>query len=459
MDEVMRLARRLDAFLGAQRYAPGAGPGIQTFSTQMENVFVKYYEWKSNRADAENVYWGYTDDWGQFLLYLHVNTRKKQPFVGICPVLYLKTGIEEGYMVVEDFLVRPCALGFDFLKDLLKTLASACLESNLSLKIRIKAARATPIEPLLSVNGRSIRVYKQEDLTHPSTVYEIDSDALHLFTNTRIRLPESNELNLFNNDAIQDTHMQRMYENLAPKARGRMEIVSGHTTDLPSSIGITDAVAAQLVVYKGGYRYRFSDKTVLADEAEMKRPASSARRAHEPEKNAPDTAEHESFNSDAADSFTYVEDFQPIDNTTIKKFPLVLQYTENFKYHVEEQFGKPEREGEPAGYDGQLGITQIIVKVTYTIDSQNHILEIKTKNGHVFGRRDQSTAEGMPLDLMHSGHFKYVRNGLEFITAETTTPRHSFVLLETPARFNYKARPNPATGLGPWDGEYEQQHI
>lgn len=289
-DACRGLMARLDGmlYLGAKRYAENSEPGMRTFSAYMENVFVRFYEWKSRLLDGENVPKAYRDDWEGFLRDVQAKVAAQTEFVGICPVMYLKIyhDVANGCVVVENFLIRPCAVGFGFLTSVMKCVAGVCVSKNWQLKVTIPKIRALLLDRVVQkIEDEAARVgvvvktptdmWVKTTLVPSSKgvdgvdglVYELTKAALKRLSEiTLLAVPEANELATFVKGSSKDRLMREMYDRLPASVQTRMTLADDDVEDIPPYMKISDTVLEQLVVYKGGYRYGFQGKSVIVDE-------------------------------------------------------------------------------------------------------------------------------------------------------------------------------------------------
>ena len=91
----------------------------KTLTAWLENVFGRYYEWKSNLLDYDYIPMSYGVDWNLFIEDFKTCRDKRQDFNGICPVLYIRATFsgtdKDKETVIERVSIRPCAFGHPFL--------------------------------------------------------------------------------------------------------------------------------------------------------------------------------------------------------------------------------------------------------------------------------------------------------------------------------------------------------
>jgi len=146
---IKQLAERLCdhsvfSFVGAERYSKKAvagsgwwtGPKIKTYTAYLENVFGRYWEGKGEILKYSDISENYSIDWDNFLNDMKIALRKNSPFHAICPVAYIRLQVEdESSVVIEDILIRPCAIAHGFLETIIRTIAETIGDRTLILKI------------------------------------------------------------------------------------------------------------------------------------------------------------------------------------------------------------------------------------------------------------------------------------------------------------------------------------
>jgi len=95
----------------------------RTFLCFLENVFGRFYEFKTRICDYDDIPASYGADWDLFQADVCSAVRECRPFNGICAVVHIQTAVDGGQYVIKNIGVRPCAIEQSFFRVLLKQIA------------------------------------------------------------------------------------------------------------------------------------------------------------------------------------------------------------------------------------------------------------------------------------------------------------------------------------------------
>ena len=132
---MQRQLKELDSRLGAWYYDGSLSDEkdvedrAKTFLCWMENVFGRFYEWKTRICDYSPIPDNYRDDWNQFLDGVCLAIEKSEPFNAICPVLHLRFHMDgRAQCIIDDIGIRPCAIEKSFFRKVLTTIARKLID-------------------------------------------------------------------------------------------------------------------------------------------------------------------------------------------------------------------------------------------------------------------------------------------------------------------------------------------
>ena len=138
----------------------------RTFLCFLENVFGRFYEFKTRICDYEPIPKSYARGWDMFCLEAYLCAREGQPFNGICAVMHMQAYLDGDSYVIKDIGVRPCAIGWHFLEILVSNIAQR-LPENRKLVFKVFGIRVEFITSLIE----ALRV-QNPDLPAPTRTKE-----------------------------------------------------------------------------------------------------------------------------------------------------------------------------------------------------------------------------------------------------------------------------------------------
>ena len=148
---MQRQLKELDSRLGAWYYDGSLSDEkdvedrAKTFLCWMENVFGRFYEWKTRICDYSPIPDNYRDDWNRFLDGVCLAIEKSEPFNAICPVLHLRFHMDgRAQCIIDDIGIRPCAIEKSFFRKVLTTIAKTLVDTadpSVALKVKIFGIR------------------------------------------------------------------------------------------------------------------------------------------------------------------------------------------------------------------------------------------------------------------------------------------------------------------------------
>jgi len=112
----------------------------RTFLCFLENVFGRFYEFKTRICDYDDIPATYGSDWDNFQADVCSAVKESRPFNGICPVMHIQTAAEGNQYVIKNIGIRPCAIEQSFFRVLLKHIA-ASLPDGKQLVVKIFGIR------------------------------------------------------------------------------------------------------------------------------------------------------------------------------------------------------------------------------------------------------------------------------------------------------------------------------
>ena len=120
MEALLRdMDRRLDAWICDDLDEPRA----RTLLCFLENVFGRFFDFRTRVCDYQPIAENYRLDWDRFTDDLGLAVREGRPFNGICPVLHVHTEVANGAYVIRSMGVRPCAMGHGLFQTALRLIA------------------------------------------------------------------------------------------------------------------------------------------------------------------------------------------------------------------------------------------------------------------------------------------------------------------------------------------------
>ena len=121
----------------------------RTFLCFLENVFGRFYEFKTRLCDYDDIPESYAADWESFKADACNAARDAKPFNGICAVMHLQAAQEGRTYVIQNVGLRPCAIEQSFLRVMLKHLAKS-LPADRPLAIKVFGARVEFINTVVA---------------------------------------------------------------------------------------------------------------------------------------------------------------------------------------------------------------------------------------------------------------------------------------------------------------------
>ena len=138
----------------------------RTFLCFLENVFGRFYEFKTRLCDYDDIPASYGADWERFRTDACTAARDAQPFNGICAVMHLQAAPEGGAYAIQNVGLRPCAIEQSFLRVMLKHLAQSLADTR-PLVIKVFGVRVefvnTVVEELRGTPNFKEPVHTQQD--------------------------------------------------------------------------------------------------------------------------------------------------------------------------------------------------------------------------------------------------------------------------------------------------------
>ncbi len=122
----------------------------RTFLCFLENVFGRFYDFKTRMADYDDIPEAYGLDWESFKNDACAAVAALRPFNGICAVMHLQTAVEDGRAyVIQNIGIRPCAIEQSFMRVLLKHMAQS-LPDRMPLVVKIFGIRVEFMNTVIS---------------------------------------------------------------------------------------------------------------------------------------------------------------------------------------------------------------------------------------------------------------------------------------------------------------------
>ena len=261
---------RVCTYLEAPRYDTGiADPKtlsmMKTYTANIENVFGRYYEWKQDIADYEWIPVGYEADWASFINGLVDAIKGKKRFNGICSVLYLRVSTDATGYVIEDFSIRPCAVGHGFFEEAVSQIMTN-MEHNRPLNITAFTVKKIFVDKLKA----TLKLSDEETNVSAKNRFLSDSTKQHTYTFTPSG-PKQTPTFYPPNAAV----VNSFSDTASEKNKTWLEVMDGHTSTaswilnnlkdehstVTSVMDIGKSDREDLLVYKGGYVYKFKTKT------------------------------------------------------------------------------------------------------------------------------------------------------------------------------------------------------
>lgn len=256
--ELSKTLERSQTWLNAERYRIEDESKMKMYSTPLELFFVKYHEWKTNVEDADYIPVGYDADWSKFLDELGWRIKQNREFVGICPIVFMQISITDTHIQVHDFMVRPCALTYKFLASAFRAIAKHGGKDK-TMNVRCRSFRDTLITDLISL----FKITEPVETKKETTWFEVQP-VTYCFSATQVeQISKSYDANLVPPSAYeineiqpdQTSILQRMFNTLTSKQKASLVFALRDDT-----FTIDKAALKKLLVYKGGWTYKFDTK-------------------------------------------------------------------------------------------------------------------------------------------------------------------------------------------------------
>jgi hypothetical protein len=137
-----------DDFVGSSDNPADFEAKARTFLCYLENVFGRFYEFKTRICDYDDIPESYINDWDNFQRDVCLAVKGSRSFNGICAVMHIRTEASGDSYVVKDVGIRPCAIEQSFFRVLMKKIA-ANLPADKKLVLRIFGIRVEFVETLI----------------------------------------------------------------------------------------------------------------------------------------------------------------------------------------------------------------------------------------------------------------------------------------------------------------------
>lgn len=121
----------------------------RTFLCFLENVFGRFYDFKTRISDYDDIPETYGVDWERFRADVCAAAAASRPFNGICAVMHIQTAAEGNAYVIQNIGVRPCAIEQSFMRVLLKHMAQS-LPDRVRLVVKIFGIRVEFMNTVIS---------------------------------------------------------------------------------------------------------------------------------------------------------------------------------------------------------------------------------------------------------------------------------------------------------------------
>ena len=269
--DTVAILKRVDHFLCAPRFEnESTFPQLsvmKTYTAFLENIFGKYYEWKYTLNDYDWIPMDYIRDWNQFMSSIQESVKKKTNFIGICPVVFINIVFQDDKCIIKDLFLRPCAMGYPFLDNVLMEIAK--LISSGTLEIYAFSAKRIPIADVFE----RLKLEKGTDYTEeikypytyagpPAYVYTIsnqNSKRLQQISSMPFEPPNGKTLSqcLSQEGKLLRERMTLDIGNAGLKAYGAFW---DDTNKIALVLDLNTKDLRSLLVFKGGYTYQYSTR-------------------------------------------------------------------------------------------------------------------------------------------------------------------------------------------------------
>jgi hypothetical protein len=289
MSALQRLNQSIDHKLGAwiardEDFAehPANPPDFETkartFLCFLENVFGRFYEFKTRICDYDDIPDTYGADWERFRTDACAAAKEGKAFNGICAVMHLQTAAEGDAYVIRNVGIRPCAIEQSFFRVLLRHMALSLEGRPLVIKIfgirvefvntviaNLKAENPGFKEPTRTKEDRKSlmgtnaftgdgRVSQIDVITFESAT-PLQSIRVPWTTNADPRFPTAAQLNDSSSASPNRVELLRRMIGGAQQTFGQYLKSANDTTNyLPDALNLEENA---LWVYKGGVKMSF----------------------------------------------------------------------------------------------------------------------------------------------------------------------------------------------------------
>lgn len=151
---------RDDDFDNSKENPPEFESKARTFLCFLENVFGRFYEFKTRICDYDDIPATYGADWDLFQADVCSAVRESRPFNGICAVVHIQTAVEGKQYVIKNIGIRPCAIEQSFFRVLLKNVALS-LPQGMQLVVKIFGIRIEFMNTVLRNLHEQIKTFSE----------------------------------------------------------------------------------------------------------------------------------------------------------------------------------------------------------------------------------------------------------------------------------------------------------
>ena len=141
---------RDEDFADNQANPPEFESKARTFLCFLENVFGRFYEFKTRICDYDDIPDTYGVDWDLFQKDVCEAAKENRPFNGICAVMHIQTASgSSGEYIIQNIGLRPCVIEQSFFRVLLKHIAQS-LPQGTKLVIKVFGIRVEFVNTVIS---------------------------------------------------------------------------------------------------------------------------------------------------------------------------------------------------------------------------------------------------------------------------------------------------------------------